>query len=547
MASRAAAALLSIGLISACTTKVDERSAAGSADRSATADASLPDVFLPDMSAAEPSVRAQLADAYASLGRSRLDQRAPPAEVADAFGAMGKLFLAADYLQAAEPCFLHAEALTRSDPRWPYYLGQVYRTLNEPEKAAVSFRKTLDLKAEDEPALVWLGNMYLQLGRTDEAGAQFRKALSIHPQSAATLYGLGRVALSGRDYRSAVTYLEDALRQAPNAGAIHYPLAMAYQGLNETDKAKLHLQQRENGSVDPPDPLMADLREMLESAASYVSRGDRATAGGNLTAAVSAYRKAIQLSPANTLARQRLGTALFLAGNTAAALDEFEQVLRVSPHDAKAHYAIGLVLASTGRNAEAVRRFELAEQADPMYLEAHLARADVLLQMGRAKDALAEYGLIVKAGSRFSVARLGYGVAVMRLGRYPEASRWLTESVMLLPDFQELKLVLARLLAAAPDPAVRDGRRALTLIQGLAAIDTSVEGAEAAAMVFAEAGQFDVAVIRQRDAIALAKRAHRDDIADLFASNLARYEHHQPCRNPLTVPGSYATLTVPGP
>ena len=36
---------------------------------------------------------------------------------------MGNLLLAADYFDAAEPFYLHAQSLAPDDMRWPYYLG----------------------------------------------------------------------------------------------------------------------------------------------------------------------------------------------------------------------------------------------------------------------------------------------------------------------------------------------------------------------------------------------------------------------------------------
>jgi hypothetical protein len=43
---------------------------------------------------------------------------------------MGKLFLAAEYFDAAEACFVNAGTLAPSDMRWPYYLAHAYRRSN---------------------------------------------------------------------------------------------------------------------------------------------------------------------------------------------------------------------------------------------------------------------------------------------------------------------------------------------------------------------------------------------------------------------------------
>ena len=91
----------------------------------------------------------------------------------------------------------------------------------------------------------------------------------------------------------------------------------------------------------------------------------------------------------------------------------------------------------------------------------------------------------------------------------------------------------ARLLAAAPDDRVRDGRRALAITQG--AIDRgvrTVDVLETMAMAQAEVGQFSAAIMWQRDAMAAAERVAGLGVAGLMAGNLRLYEAGKPCRTP---------------
>ena len=55
---------------------------------------------------------------------------------------------------------------------------------------------------------------------------------------------------------------------------------------------------------------------------------------------------------------------------------------------------------------------------------------------------------------------------------------------------------------------------------------------EAMAMAMAETGRYDEAVKWQREAIAIAGRSGRADLATRMADNLSRYERHQPSRTP---------------
>ena len=59
-------------------------------------------VSLPDLSNASEPVQSQLRERYASMQASLANRDATPADRASAYGDMGKLLMAAEYLDAAE-------------------------------------------------------------------------------------------------------------------------------------------------------------------------------------------------------------------------------------------------------------------------------------------------------------------------------------------------------------------------------------------------------------------------------------------------------------
>ena len=92
---------------------------------------------------------------------------------------------------------------------------------------------------------------------------------------------------------------------------------------------------------------------------------------------------------------------------------------------------------------------------------------------------------------------------------------------------------MLRVLAAAPETGVRDGERALALMNDRLAGDTSIETYETMAMVYAELGRYDEAMTWQRRAIAAAQQARQTARVQGLAANLARYEQGRPSRSPL--------------
>ena len=195
---------------------------------------------------------------------------------------MGNLLLAAEYVDAAEPCYQNAQMLAPGDARWPYYLGHVYRTRGEPAKAARAFEQALAIGPPDVATLVWLGVAYLDQGKPSAAAPLFARALAIEPRSVAALFGQGRAALASRDYGRAAESFEQALSIDARASMVHYPLALAYRGLGEMDKAEAQARQRGDVEVGPSDPRMQALALLLHSATSYEKRGLRALDGARL-------------------------------------------------------------------------------------------------------------------------------------------------------------------------------------------------------------------------------------------------------------------------
>jgi tetratricopeptide (TPR) repeat protein len=181
---------------------------------------------MPDISGVAPAVQTQLRDAYAALQQRIAAASSPADERAAAYGDLGRLFFATEYLDAAEACFLNAQTLQQDDMRWPYFLAHIHRRRNEPGKAATLFERVLALEPNNVPALVWLGDMRLVEGRPDAAEAPLAKALTLAPREAAALDRAGRAAWAG-DYAAAVKDLNRSSQ--PRASGL-FLLPLAYRG-----------------------------------------------------------------------------------------------------------------------------------------------------------------------------------------------------------------------------------------------------------------------------------------------------------------------------
>ena len=224
--------------------------------------------------------------------------------------------------------------------------------MNRPDrpKAIAAFERALQLAPGDVAALVWLGKVHLDDGQPAQAEARFAQALAAQPRTVAALYGSGQAAMAQKDYTRAAERFEQVLAADPRASIAHYPLALAYRGLGDTAKAEAHLRQQGKTEVGPPDPRMAELRNLLEGSAAEEERGMRAAQSGDYRTAAEHFRKGVELAPGSISLRYNLARALSLTGDVAGARAAFEETIRRAPRDIDARLALGELLGGVERS-----------------------------------------------------------------------------------------------------------------------------------------------------------------------------------------------------
>jgi hypothetical protein len=121
------------------------------------------------------------------------------------------------------------------------------------------------------------------------------------------------------------------------------------------------------------------------------------------------------------------------------------------------------------------------------------------------------------------------------LGRYYIAHHLNDAAGQAIPESVELLHALARLLASADDPEVRDGERAVELARRTLRAGSTLDRIETLAMASAQAGLFDEAIRLQRELIRTVTWHGQSDVLPRLEANLARYRAGLTCCAPWPV------------
>ena len=389
------------------------------------------------------------------------------------------------------------------------------------------------------------------------------------------------------DDRSLALFSAAYLGDSPQAvGRIHQAVEMLTRepaGLDETEEdsardrlvsarlhlavASLRLKQGDFGEARREvDAALALTAEMVEA---ILMLGYILENTGNTSEAVDRYSEVLEIDPGNVRAlRSRSSTNLTLHRDREAITDlerlcslgldgdgarirlavahsrlgEYETArghyrkaldLNLEPRgEAQVRHHLGMIEARMGNDDRAVEEYRIALALGLDLVAARLDLGSALYRLGRYGESAETYRQVVEADPTNVRARRGEAEALTSMGRSREALQLLDEGWRATPESVELLHDLARLLASADDPEVRDGERALDLAQRTLRAGTTPSRVETLAMASAEAGEFIEAVRLQRQAIRMMTWDGNLDTLPKLEANLARYLAGKTCCAP---------------
>ena len=277
--------------------------------------------------------------------------------------------------------------------------------------------------------------------------------------------------------------------------------------------------------------------------------------------------RALKITKQNTVGRQLRGKYYYDQGRREEALREFQQAVQLGgsyvpgaapggnadllpdrqsekigaeresnlpllPGSAPAHNDLGNLLSELGRKEEALQHYRAASRLSPNSAEPYNNVAVTLVELGRFPEALTAHAKAIELAPDAARSYYLTGKTYWRMGQGAKAIRDFRQALAVAPqDYQSLTM-LARILAATPDAALRNGTEAVVLAQRAAELTGQQQPLvlDVLAMAYAEQRNFAAAQQTITQAITLATTAQATNLVVELQAHAAAFTKDQPWR-----------------
>lgn len=292
-------------------------------------------------------------------------------------------------------------------------------------------------------------------------------------------------ARQAKQYDAAIAGYEKALAMELSEDArvkALVNLAQAHNSKMEWEKALALLEKAQ--ALRPKD---ASIRYL---------KGDTFFRGELMGDAIRSYTEAIELRPLDPVMYSGRASAYMKTKRYQDALKDCDEAIRLNPDSGPFVAKRGDLHHMWGNYEEALRDYAGALRIDPNQADVYNNRAELQKTHRRWDLALPDYNKAVELDASDADTLSNRALCHLDLGNWREAIADLEHLLTLTPDDAEPRSNLAFALAASPDAAVRDGKRAITIATKACELTQwkNVKHIDVLAMAHAETGDFDQAL-----------------------------------------------------
>lgn len=241
------------------------------------------------------------------------------------------------------------------------------------------------------------------------------------------------------------------------------------------------------------------------------------------------FTHAIAVTSDNAIAQVNLGVALEAQGQHVQALNHYFEAVRINPDLAQAQNNLANLQDELGQSEAALQHYQAALKLKPNALLIQLNLATLLVKLGRFAEAKELYDAAAQVHPHDPRPHYLLAKAWLRQNRPSDALAEFRLALQLNPNDVPTLTHLARLLAAHPNPALRNGPQAVALAERANELTSAEQPAvlDVLAMAYAEAGRYPEAQQTIRRALDHLTAAGQTNLVDL-QDRLKLYDSSQP-------------------
>ncbi len=376
---------------------------------------------------------------------------------------LGETYIRLGDIQSAERMLRDALVFDERNLDARLRLAELYEgPLNQPQRALEQYRIALGQGINDLDRLLIIGQAAIGGNAAPVAIQALERALALDPNSATAHQLLARAYLVGNRLEAATQTAQRTLNLVANrtdpeaiTAQVNALLTLAEVARRRNDLTAAEQSYQQAIATDP------------QSIAAHIGLGEIASARGNWGVALAYFETAAALPGGSDSATAQfwLGEALLRSGNLTRALAAYQRALQLQPQYPEALLGLAQTQYALGRSEEALQTVEQAIRQKSNYAEAHLFRGKLLQEAGRFAEARAAFDAAIGANDRIAESFYRRALLAIRDGDLDLAIRDLNRAIALQNNFPEAHYWLGRAYYAQgrTESALQAIQKAITL------------------------------------------------------------------------------------
>ncbi len=281
--------------------------------------------------------------------------------------------------------------------------------------------------------------------------------------------------------------------------------------------------------LNGPSDQIKKIHEQWTDDLSYQRAGHEFKRAGEFDNAARQFRKALELNPRNLDAQMNLGMIMLTKGIPKQAEGYFAEALKVDPASPFAHNGLGMALFRQGKLDQAIEHYIRAVQLEPDDFTMRYNLGLALFRQDKLDQALEHLSQGLHLQPDNPKVHNDLAVIAARQGKLRQAIKYYSRAIELKADYQKAIYSLIEILTTAEDQNLRDLPRAIELAEQLCKLTNYQQdrALDRLARCYAQAGQFDKAIVTANRALYFARSQGNDQLAGEIKGRIDLYKQGQ--------------------